>query len=523
MKLFNGVVLITGTSFLMFSAFAVTFVGFLLGRITIKGINLGSAGVFILALLYGALFSDHISSTVSQKVDGKNVDISTNALDIIEKIGLILFIGAVGHISGPTFFYNFKKNFKSYIAVGALIILTAALSLVACFYIGKKYENDRNEFVVMMVGIFSGALTSTPAFSAAKSTAKKEYESAATVGYAIAYIFGVVGVVFFVQLMPKILGANMDVEREILLAESIKNKKSNDNKKEEKKEEKEEKKTHNKSLKSEEIKCTDKERENEKQDIQIEELEIEIPSTKVESSNISSYNRKNGTKQVINGAEKISKISNEVAVIREENEEEPEKVELKEETKKTDEATFKLDPEGYCIFSLSAVIGIFFGAIRIPLSNKGLNGTTFSFTTTGGVLIISLVIAHFGKIKKLSLKIEKGVLETLRELGLVLFLTGSGLSGGAKFVEYFKVIYFVYGIFITTLPMVAGFFFSKYVLKLNLLNNLGAITGGMTSTPALGILISSSGTDEVTGSYAATYPIALICVVLCAQLIILLL
>ena len=274
MKLFNGVVLITGTSFLMFSAFAVTFVGFLLGRITIKGINLGSAGVFILALLYGALFSDHISSTVSQKVDGKNVDISTNALDIIEKIGLILFIGAVGHISGPTFFYNFKKNFKSYIAVGALIILTAALSLVACFYIGKKYENDRNEFVVMMVGIFSGALTSTPAFSAAKSTAKKEYESAATVGYAIAYIFGVVGVVFFVQLMPKILGANMDEEREILLAENLKN--LENRKKEKEKKEKEKEKTHQKDLKSEEIKCSEKDKAKEdEKDIQLEDLEIE--------------------------------------------------------------------------------------------------------------------------------------------------------------------------------------------------------------------------------------------------------
>ena len=503
----------------MFSAFAVTFVGFLLGRITIKGINLGSAGVFILALLYGALFSDHISSTVSQKVDGKNVDISTNALDIIEKIGLILFIGAVGHISGPTFFYNFKKNFKSYIAVGALIILTAALSLVACFYIGKKYENDRNEFVVMMVGIFSGALTSTPAFSAAKSTAKKEYESAATVGYAIAYIFGVVGVVFFVQLMPKILGANMDEEREILLAENLKN--LENRKKEKEKKEKEKEKTHQKDLKSEEIKCSEKDKAKEdEKDIQLEDLEIETKTVNVENAMVASYNRKDQSKK--NGSEKVSQLGNEVAIIREENEEEPEKAELKEKEEK-DEATFQLDPEGYCVFSLSAVIGIFFGAIRIPLSNKGLNGTTFSFTTTGGVLLIALIISHFGRIYKVSLKIGKEVLETLRELGLVLFLTGSGLSGGAKFVEYFKVIYFVYGIVLTTLPMIAGFFFSKYVLKLNLLNNLGSITGGMTSTPALGILISSSGTDEVTGSYAATYPIALICVVFSAQLIILLL
>jgi hypothetical protein len=66
----------------------------------------------------------------------------------------------------------------------------------------------------------------------------------------------------------------------------------------------------------------------------------------------------------------------------------------------------------------------------------------------------------------------------------------------------------------TIVPMVVGFFFAKYVLKLSLLNNLGSITGGMTSTPALGTLINVSGTEDVAAAYAATYPVALIAVVL---------
>ena len=57
-------------------------------------------------------------------------------------------------------------------------------------------------------------------------------------------------------------------------------------------------------------------------------------------------------------------------------------------------------------------------------------------------------------------------------------------------------------------------------LKLNILNILGSITGGMTSTPALGTLINVTGTEDVASAYAATYPIALISVVLCAQMII---
>jgi putative transport protein len=64
--------------------------------------------------------------------------------------------------------------------------------------------------------------------------------------------------------------------------------------------------------------------------------------------------------------------------------------------------------------------------------------------------------------------------------------------------------------------------FNKYILKLFLLNNLGALTGAMTSTPALGTLINVAKTDQVGNSYAATYPISLICVVLSAQFMVLL-
>ena len=110
-------------------------------------------------------------------------------------------------------------------------------------------------------------------------------------------------------------------------------------------------------------------------------------------------------------------------------------------------------------------------------------------------------------------------LKLLRELGLVFFLLGAGVPAGAEFVENFDAMYFVYGIVITIFPMIVGFLFAKYVLKLPILNNLGSITGGMTSTPALGTLISSAKTEDVAAAYAATYPIALIAVVLVSQLL----
>jgi len=74
----------------------------------------------------------------------------------------------------------------------------------------------------------------------------------------------------------------------------------------------------------------------------------------------------------------------------------------------------------------------------------------------------------------------------------------------------------------TLVPLILGFIFCKFALKICLLNNLGSLTGGMTSTPALGTLISVAQTDQVGGAYAATYPISLISIVLASQFMVLL-
>ena len=145
---------------------------------------------------------------------------------------------------------------------------------------------------------------------------------------------------------------------------------------------------------------------------------------------------------------------------------------------------------------------------------------SFSLTTTGGCLLISLIFGHFQKIGRINFMPSTTTLKVFRELGLMLFLIGAGVAGGAKFIECFQPIYFVYGALMTLLPMMVGFVFAKFVLKMNLLNSLGSITGGMTSTPALGTLIQVSGTEDVGSAYAATYPIALISVVLCSQFLI---
>ena len=404
MVLFGGILSIKTISFLVFCVFVIAGLGYLLGRITIKGVSLGTAGVFIVALLFGAFLYTPLANQL--KVGGSTY--VSNALKIVENLGLILFVTSVGFIAGPSFFGDLKKNFKSYILLGVIIILMGGLSCAGwIIFDNKVYGRDLEEVSAMLVGLLSGSLTSTPAFSAAKATVTQgaaiDYEAIVAVGHGIAYLFGVVGVVLFVQLVPKFAKADMDVER-----------------------------------------------------AKLSESAPEAPSK-------------------LNGSE------------------------------------LELDPFGFCAFSLVAVLGVFFGSFKFG---------NFSLTTTGGCLILSLIFGHFQKFGKISIMPQESTLKVFRELGLMLFLIGAGVAGGASFVKYFEWVYFIYGIIMTLLPMIIGFIFARYVLKLNLLNNLGSICGGMTSTPALGTLIGTAGTEKVAGAYASTYPIALVAVVLVSQFLI---
>ena len=179
-------------------------------------------------------------------------------------------------------------------------------------------------------------------------------------------------------------------------------------------------------------------------------------------------------------------------------------------------------------FGLAIICGLLLGSITIPLSGDGYNGPCFSLGTTGGVLIMCLVFGHFGHFGKLSLEVKEGTLKVLREFGLALFLLGAGVHGGVSLVEQVShfgpgiVIWgFIGGAIMTLTPMLVGFVLGKFVMKLPLLNNLGSITGGMTSTPALGSLISVAESDDVASAYAATYPIALVLIVIASNLLVL--
>ena len=174
MSLFGGFITISNISTLLFVVFAVLAVGYMLGRITIKGVSLGDAGVFIIALLFGALFFEMGENGLVFSGSSKPYDFESG-LSIIESLGLVLFVTSVGFIAGPKFFGNLKRNFKSYVLIGIIIIMVGGLSAAGCIGLGEVLGyggsiEEQDGFVAMIVGLLSGSLTSTPAFSAAKAT-----------------------------------------------------------------------------------------------------------------------------------------------------------------------------------------------------------------------------------------------------------------------------------------------------------------------------------------------------------------
>jgi len=404
----------TPTVFL--SVFLICFIGYAIGAVKVKGLNLGTAGVFLFALLFGYLCTlpGLKNIPVADKfymADASDAKISS--FKFISNIGLVLFVASVGCIAGPKFFRNLKINAKSYVPMGALIILMGALVTVGFALIpgiGSAYAT----------GILSGALTSTPAFSASQGAVEAIDASKlglVSLGHAVAYPFGVIGVVLFVQIMPRIMKADIAHERTL--------------------------------------------------------IGVAAPEAAVE---------------------------------------------------KKERKLIELDEFGFGAFGLVVALGVLLGSIKIPMGGKA----SFSLGMTGGPLLMGLILAHFGRIGKISLKVDEHALKSFREFGLMLFLVGAGVEGGVELVEQIAnssygimiVVYgFVAGVIMTLIPMVVGFLFAKKICKLPLLNNLGSITGGMTSTPALGTLIGVAGTDDVAAAYASTYPIALVLVVLASQLI----
>jgi len=170
-------------------------------------------------------------------------------------------------------------------------------------------------------------------------------------------------------------------------------------------------------------------------------------------------------------------------------------------------------------FVLCMVLGIMLGKVSFPLPNVG----HFSLGTTGGALIVSLVLGSLGRIGPFPMRMDTGTLVAFRSISLAYFLATVGLMAGPRVAATFAdfgIVLICIGFFAALISELITFAVGRYLLKLNWVLLAGTICGAMTSTPGLGAAIEATGSEESGAGYGATYPVALLCMVIFTKLII---
>ena len=365
--------------------FVIAALGYLVGAIKIRGVSLGSSAIFLVALVFG-----HFGVTLPPA---------------LQTTGLVLFIASVGLSAGGTFIENLRRHGISYLLLCLFAAVSGSLLCAAVIRLAGV------ETPVAM-GLMCGAYTTSPGFASAKEAFAGSGSAVAMVaaGYGVMYPVGTLGKVLFVQLVPKLLGADMDREREL----------------------------------------------------------IRMPEPAAEQTRAKSL--------------------------------------------------LCMDAMGFFPLALAIGLGILVGGITVPLPLIG----GFSLGNAGGPLLVGLLLGHFGRIGPVSMAVDKRIVDPVKEIGLILFFTAAGAEGGRQLVEILMEYGFsllLYGLALLMIPMVLTVVVARLWFHLPLLNSLASMTGSMTCSASLASLIQTAGTNDVVSTYAATYPIALVNMVLVMQLL----
>ncbi|TDJ28448.1 MAG: hypothetical protein E2O59_06035 [Gammaproteobacteria bacterium] len=171
-------------------------------------------------------------------------------------------------------------------------------------------------------------------------------------------------------------------------------------------------------------------------------------------------------------------------------------------------------------FALGITAGISLGTLAITVG-----GITIGLGMAGGLLISGLVIGFLRSIWPVFGRVPSGARWVLMELGLLIFMAGVGLNSGGGIVEIVQsagVKLIGAGMVVTLVPVFVGYFFSRRVLKLNPVEALGGVTGAMTSGAALSVVASAAQSNVGALSYTGTYAFANVILTLAGTLIMLL-
>ena len=517
-----------------FSIFLIVALGFMLGRVKIMGLSLDVSAVIFIALAFG-----HWGVSIPKELG---------------TFGLVLFIFTIGIQAGPGFFHSFRSKGKTLILITLLIVASACLTGV-----GMKYLFNID--TPSIVGLIAGALTSTPGLAVAIDSTQSPL---ASIAYGIAYPFGVIGVILFVKLLPKLF--KVDVEQEARKLEK-------------------ERRNNFPELNTCLFRVTNPSVLNRTlQQLNIRAITGAVISRLKRDGSIiiptaHTVLKENDTIQAVGSEEALNNLTVMLGT-REDGElplEHTQSIESLLLTKKDminkqlgdlnlqrnfgctvtrirrsgidiapspelalkfgDKLTVVGEKEGiqsiarllgndakklsdtdFFPIAMGIVLGVLFGKLNISFGGS----ISFSPGLTGGVLMMALFLSAIGKTGPILWSMSGASNQLLRQLGLLLFLAEVGTSAGKNLVATFQesgFLLFGIGALITIVPMLTAALIGRLVFKISMLDLLGTITGGMTSTPGLAAADSMTDSNIPGVAYATVYPIAMVLLILFIQVI----
>jgi putative transport protein len=517
-----------------FSVFVIIALGFLLGNVKIKGVSLDSSAVLFVALLFG-----HFGVEIPK---------------VLGNFGLVLFIFTIGIQSGPGFFDSFKKNGKNIFILSVLIIASSGAAGIG---LGYLFNIDTEG----VLGLISGALSSTPALATATDLTDSPLVS---IAYGITYPFSVIGIILFVKLFPRIF--RVDLAKEAKKIEEV-NKEFYPEVKQAVFKVKNPTvfgktlaklqvrsmtgavisryshegvislaKARTKLYEGDLIKAVGTENSLSQLELLIgEKTDMKLPVGNNQVSESLLVTNKNIVDQTLGSLNLTSVYSCNVTYIRRSGvmlSPSPdikikfgdklvvvgEQENVKEVGMLLGNDEKKLSSTDFFPIALGIILGILAGQIQLSFSDS----FTFSLGLTGGVLIVALLLSKAGKTGSILWTMSDTSNQLLRQLGLLLFLAEVGTTAGATLIATFQtfgLLYFFIGIVITLVPMILSGIVGKYVLKLNALELLSTIIGGMTSTPGLAAVGSMTDSNVPNLTYASAYPLAMVLLIIMLQVI----
>lgn len=542
-----------GAALLVLAVVAALGLGF--GRLKIRGVGLGVAGVLFAGILCG-----HLGMAIDHTI-----------LEFVRDFGLVLFVYTIGLQVGPGFVTSLRREGLPLNLMAVAIVLLGAATTLGVAWIGKID-------LAAAVGLFSGATTNTPALGAAQQAldslnlADPNRLELPGLGYAVAYPFGIIGIIFSMVLFRVVFRVNPEREAQAFH---------------------EAHRTGGEQLARMNIVI-----ENDNLNgVAIRELpgknELGVTVSRIRFAGEDFVHTARG-EMLVHAGDTVLAVGPAAQL---------EKFRLitgrKSSTdlmKAPGEATFRRvvvtraealgktvrelgfnEVHGVTITRVvragvempaSASLKVQFGdvlqvvggeadiahaALEVGNSSKALNQTNFvavfvgiafgilvglhpiefsgvpvpvRLGVAGGPLLAAILLSRLGRIGPIVWYMPDNANIALRELGIILFLSCVGLKAGEHFVEVITggdgLLWMGAAITITLLPLLLVGTFARLVLKQNFMNVCGLLSGSMTDPPALAFANTTAGSDAPSLAYAAVYPLTMILRIVVAQLLVLL-